>query len=147
MIHRTETGPPFTSWPQHSDVRFHIHIPLPSTLPGRHHNAPEIICCVHDDDVHQKLLQDGSTLTFEQGLTKLRTAEATLMQVSSLRQSEAESIQQLKQSSKPDAKSKPCTPNHQQAPHLTDAGTVNPTRSSLEQTAQPAAKNADAKEN
>ncbi|KAK4013544.1 hypothetical protein OUZ56_026098 [Daphnia magna] len=68
------------------------------------------------------------------------------------------SIQQLKQNSKLDAKSTSRTSHQsrQRVPrrgpragllHLMDAGIVDPTRSTEEQTAQPAAKNANAAEN
>jgi hypothetical protein len=56
----------------------------------------QIIYGVHSDKVRRKLLQEGATLSLNQALTTLRTAEATLMQAANLRQNDPPSIQQIK---------------------------------------------------
>ncbi|KZR98357.1 Uncharacterized protein APZ42_006266, partial [Daphnia magna] len=72
----------------------------------------QIVYGVHSDEAQRKLLQEGATLSLNQALSTLRTAEATLMQAANLRQKDSPSIQQIKNNTtKTDTKSASRSPH------------------------------------
>ena len=56
----------------------------------------QVVFGVFDDEVRRKLLELGATLTLDMALTMLRTAEATRLQASTIKQGGAAPVHQLK---------------------------------------------------
>ncbi len=56
----------------------------------------QVVFCVFDDEVRRKLLEQGATLTPDQALATIRTAETTWLQASTIKQGGAAPVHQLK---------------------------------------------------
>jgi hypothetical protein len=74
----------------------------------------QVVFGVFDDEVRRKLLELGATLTLDMALTMLRTAEATRLQASTIKQGGAAPVHQLKTPAAKPPMGKPATQHRDQ---------------------------------